>query len=151
MQIWDSAGQERFRALTRSYWRGAAGCLLVYDITNRSSFLELDAWVDDIRRHANAGVVIVLIGNKLDLEEYRQISTPEGHAFADARQLRFLETSALTGEGVQEAFTIGSRIILSQIEMGLLEPDTLTSGITFGTLTVQEQKSFEDTSRCTDC
>ncbi|RKO83165.1 ras-related protein rab-4B-like protein, partial [Blyttiomyces helicus] len=132
LQIWDSAGQERFRSVTQSYWRGAAGCLLVYDITNRESFTALSRWLEDVRWLASPDVVIVLVGNKLDMEDHREVSFLEANQFAQDEGLMFEETSALTGELVDEAFLKGARSILSKIETGLIDPDRAGTGIQYG-------------------
>ena len=73
LQIWDTAGQESFRSITRSYYRGAAGALLVYDITRRETFNHLTSWLDDARTHSNSNMTIMLIGNKSDLEHRRAV------------------------------------------------------------------------------
>lgn len=104
LQIWDTAGQESFRSITRSYYRGAAGALLVYDITRRETFNHLTSWLDDARQHSNSNMTIMLIGNKSDLEHRRAVSTEEGQQFANEHQLIFLETSAKTAANVEEAF-----------------------------------------------
>lgn len=80
--MWDTAGQERFRSVTRSYYRGAAGALLVYDSTSRDSFNALSNWLNDARTLANSNIVILLVGNKKDLEEARQIEFLEASTFA---------------------------------------------------------------------
>merc|ERR1712137_671439 len=103
LQIWDTAGQESFRSITRSYYRGAAGALLVYDITRRETFSHLSSWLEDARKHSNKDMTIMLIGNKSDLDQKRQVSFEEGEAFAKENGLVFLETSAKTAENVQEA------------------------------------------------
>ena len=95
------AGQEKFRSITRSYYRGAAGALLVYDITRRETFDHLQSWLEDCRRYSNQNIVIMLIGNKCDLETKRQVSTEEGTKFAEDNGLTFLETSAKTAENVE--------------------------------------------------
>jgi len=82
LQIWDTAGQEAFRSITRSYYRGAAGALLVYDITRRDTFNHLTTWLEDARQHSNSNMVIMLIGNKSDLEARRDVKREEGEAFA---------------------------------------------------------------------
>lgn len=82
MQIWDTAGQERFRSVTRSYYRGAAGALLVYDTTSRDSFNALTNWLNDARTLASPNIVILLVGNKKDLEEARDITFLEASTFA---------------------------------------------------------------------
>jgi Ras-related protein Rab-2A len=102
LQIWDTAGQESFRSITRSYYRGAAGALLVYDITRRETFNHLTSWLDDARQHSNSNMTIMLIGNKSDLEHRRAVSFEEGQQFANEHGLIFLETSAKTAANVEE-------------------------------------------------
>lgn len=82
LQIWDTAGQERFRSVTRSYYRGAAGALLVYDITSRDSFNALSNWLRDARTLASPNIIILLVGNKKDLEESREVTYTEASQFA---------------------------------------------------------------------
>ncbi|VDD97564.1 unnamed protein product [Enterobius vermicularis] len=106
LQIWDTAGQESFRSITRSYYRGAAGALLVYDITRqdlRDTFNHLTSWLEDARQHSNSNMVIMLIGNKSDLEARREVKKEEGEAFAHEHGLVFMETSAKTAANVEEA------------------------------------------------
>ena len=74
LQIWDTAGQESFRSITRSYYRGAAGALLVYDIARRETFEHLASWLEDARQHANPNMTIMLVGNKADLNQRRAVS-----------------------------------------------------------------------------
>uniref|UniRef100_A0A8C9UK38 RAB2B, member RAS oncogene family n=1 Tax=Spermophilus dauricus TaxID=99837 RepID=A0A8C9UK38_SPEDA len=103
LQIWDTAGQESFRSITRSYYRGAAGALLVYDITRRETFNHLTSWLEDARQHSSSNMVIMLIGNKSDLESRRDVKREEGEAFAREHGLIFMETSAKTACNVEEA------------------------------------------------
>jgi Ras-related protein Rab-2A len=102
LQIWDTAGQESFRSITRSYYRGAAGALLVYDITRRETFNHLTRWLEEARQNANSNMVIMLIGNKSDLDHRRAVSTEEGERFAKENNLVFLETSAKSAHNVEE-------------------------------------------------
>lgn len=92
LQIWDTAGQERFRSVTRSYYRGAAGALLVYDTTSRESFNALTNWLSDARTLASPNIVILLVGNKKDLEEPREVTFLEASTFAqeNGKNRRFL-------------------------------------------------------------
>merc|ERR1711874_118615 len=113
LQIWDTAGQERFRSVTRSYYRGAAGALLVYDITSRESFNALSNWLTDARTLASPAIVILLVGNKEDLEDEREVTFLEASRFAQEHDLVFCETSAKTGENVEEAFLKCSKTILA--------------------------------------
>ncbi|KAI1321631.1 Ras- protein ric2 [Mortierella claussenii] len=104
-QIWDTAGQERYRAISVVFYRGAVGALLVYDISKLSTFENLERWLTELREHAGTNVVVVLVGNKSDLRHLRAVGTEEGKAFAEKHGLLFLETSALNGTNVQQAFS----------------------------------------------
>ncbi|KAG8091384.1 hypothetical protein GUJ93_ZPchr0012g20907 [Zizania palustris] len=103
-QIWDTAGQERYRAVTSAYYRGALGALLVYDITKRQSFDHIPRWLEELRGHADKNIVIMLVGNKSDLEDERAVSTEDAKEFAEKENLFFLETSALQATNVENAF-----------------------------------------------
>ncbi|KAG4920120.1 hypothetical protein JHK85_049691 [Glycine max] len=103
-QIWDTAGQERYRAVTSAYYRGAVGAMLVYDITKRQSFDHIPRWLEELRNHADKNIVIILIGNKSDLENQRQVPTEDAKEFAEKEGLFFLETSALEATNVETAF-----------------------------------------------
>jgi GTPase SAR1 family protein len=106
------AGQESFRSITRSYYRDAAGALLVYDITRRESFNHLSRWLEEARQNGNPNMTIMLIGNKSDLEHRRAVSTKEGEMFAQENGLVFLETSAKSAANV-ETVSVGSVLVLS--------------------------------------
>jgi GTPase SAR1 family protein len=125
------AGQERFRSVTRSYYRGAAGALLVYDVTSRESFNTLSNWLNDTRTLASSNIIIILVGNKKDLEEQREVTFLEASNFAQENDLIFLETSAKTGENVEESFLKCAKTILAKIETGEIDPDLASSGIQF--------------------
>jgi Ras-related protein Rab-2A len=104
VQIWDTAGQEIFRSITRSYYRDSACAIIVYDITDRNSFEKIDDWIRDVRNLAPPDCLLVLFGNKLDLDKQRAIATSQGQDLADRHGLLFFETSASTGENVATAF-----------------------------------------------
>lgn len=105
LQIWDTAGQERFRTITQAYYRGAMGIVIVYDVTDRSSFENVkNDWVKNVNRHVNTGVRKVLVANKIDLEQRRMVTTEEGQQLADELGIRFFETSALSGANVESMF-----------------------------------------------
>jgi len=123
LQIWDTAGQERYRAVTKNYYRGAVGGLLVYDITSRETYNQLQHWLTDARTLANNNCAIVVVGNKADLKEQREVTHVEACRFAQENDLIFLETSALSGEGVDEAFMQCARKILAGIESGNVQVD----------------------------
>ncbi|XP_026194593.1 ras-related protein Rab-11B [Cyclospora cayetanensis] len=103
-QIWDTAGQERYRAITSAYYRGAVGALLVYDITKRQSFDNVERWLKELRDHADPNIVILLVGNKSDLRHLRGITPEEATRFANRENLAFIETSALDATNVEQAF-----------------------------------------------
>jgi len=107
LQIYDTAGQERFRTVTASFYRGAHGILLVYDITDKESFgSRVEDWLKEIKSYTADNTPIVFVGNKCDLTEKRQVDQATAKAFAEKYNLKFLETSAKTGTGVNEAFML---------------------------------------------
>ena len=103
-QIWDTAGQERYRAITSAYYRAAVGALLVYAINSRSSFKNIERWLAELRENADRNIVIMLVGNKSDLKHLREVPTEEATEFAQKNGLLFMETSALDGDKVEDAF-----------------------------------------------
>lgn len=106
-QIWDTAGQERFQSLTAAYYRNAVGAMIVYDITNRSSFEHVTGWLAQVHEHSHQSLVLILVGNKCDLAhlpESREVSTLEAARFAAKHNMEFLETSALDSTNVVDAF-----------------------------------------------
>ncbi|KAL3753819.1 ras-related protein RABE1c isoform X2 [Eucalyptus grandis] len=105
LQIWDTAGQERFRTITTAYYRGAMGILLVYDVTDESSFNNIRNWIRNIEQHASDNVNKILVGNKADMDESkRAVPTSKGQALADEYGIKFFETSAKTNLNVEEVF-----------------------------------------------
>jgi Ras-related protein Rab-2A len=126
------AGQESFRSITRSYYRGAAGALLVYDITRRETFSHLSRWLEEARENGSKDMVIMLIGNKSDMHARRKVSTEEGQAFAAEHGLIFMETSAKTAANVEDAFVETARMIHNKIASGEIDPKSETSGIKLG-------------------
>ncbi|KAM4068171.1 Ras family protein [Hirsutella rhossiliensis] len=107
-EIWDTAGQERFASLAPMYYRNAQAALVVYDLTKPTSLVKAKHWVAELQRQASPGIVIALVGNKLDLAgsgDARKVSTEEAQAYAEEESLLFFETSAKTGHNVSEVFT----------------------------------------------
>lgn len=102
-QVWDTAGQEKFRAVTSAYYRGAVGALVVYDITSNESFENLTKWLAELKEHA-ADITVMLVGNKNDLADARVVSTERGATFADQHGITFLEVSAKTASNVEASF-----------------------------------------------
>ena len=105
-QIWDTAGQERYKAITSAYYKGAKGAFVVYDITRKTSFESIDRWVNDLTAAADKKITIVVIGNKCDLEDQRQITKEQGEEKSAKLEVAFLETSALSGENLDKAFEL---------------------------------------------
>jgi len=125
MQCWDTAGQERYRNITTNYYRNAQGIILVYDITNRKSYEAIDNWMEQIHVHAGESVDKILVGNKADQEDERQISTDEGTKLAAKYSIPFFETSAKQGTNVEEAFyAIAKNVKNRLIDQGNVDPVT---------------------------
>jgi len=107
-QIWDTAGQERYRAITCAHYRRAVGALLVYDVTNEKSFQAAKRWMEELKDHAEPDIVIMLVGNKVDLcdrnPQIRRVARDQGYRFAKENSMLFEETSAITVTRVREAF-----------------------------------------------
>ncbi|XP_064605545.1 ras-related protein Rab-43-like [Liolophura sinensis] len=105
LQIWDTAGQERFRTITQSYYRSANGVIVAYDITKKMTFESLPRWLEDVKKYAGSNVVQLLVGNKKDLEEMREVNVADAHAFAQQQgMMDMLETSAKDNTNIDEAF-----------------------------------------------
>ncbi|MFS7891871.1 putative small GTP-binding protein [Helianthus anomalus] len=121
LQIWDTAGQERFRTITTAYYRGAMGILLVYDVTDESSFNNIRNWIRNIEQHASDNVNKILVGNKADMDESkRAVPTAKGQALADEYGIKFFETSAKTNLNVEQVFFS----IAKDIKQRLSDTDT---------------------------
>ncbi|KAK4492445.1 hypothetical protein RD792_003253 [Penstemon davidsonii] len=103
-QIWDTAGQERYRAITSAYYRGAVGAFLVYDITKKQTFDNVQRWLRELRNHADSNIVLMMTGNKSDLNHLRAVSDQDGQSLAEKEGLSFLETSALEALNIEKAF-----------------------------------------------
>ena len=104
IQIWDTAGQERYRSITSAYYKGAKGAFIVYDITRRNTFDNIDKWISDLKTNGDNNISIMLIGNKSDLSDKREVETNEGIKKSEETKIAFMETSALSGENIIKAF-----------------------------------------------
>lgn len=148
LSLWDTAGQETYKSITRSYFRGASGALLVYDITRRSSFESATAWLHDLRQIAEEGIVVILVGNKRDLasastvddvkavdkglakENKRAVTVEEAEEWCKVNGvMRYVETSAKSGEGVERAFLDVAERIYENIEKGKYDLNDRRSGV----------------------
>merc|ERR1711953_748906 len=130
LQIWDTAGQERFHTITTSYYRGANGILLVYDITNPKSFDNISKWLRNINEHASEDVERMLIGNKCDMEEKRMISKERGEKVAEENTIKFYETSAKDNVNIETAFITLAEDILNK--QGPSQADQTRDGVDLG-------------------
>jgi Ras-related protein Rab-2A len=116
LQIWDTAGHESFHSITRSYYRGAAVAIIVYDITNRHTFTNTIKWLDDIKEINNDNTLIVIVGNKADLIYRRMVTEDEGQELADKYGCLFYECSAKTSQNVNQIFEDTAKIVYTKIE-----------------------------------
>lgn len=131
LQVWDTAGQEAYRSVARSYYRGSTAALLVYDVSNRSSFNSISSWLSDARDFGSENLVIMVVGNKSDLINRREVTRDEGETFAQENGLLFMETSAMTAQNVEEAFLEITREIINKIQSKIIDPRTFP-GIKLG-------------------
>jgi len=127
IQLWDTAGQESFRSITNSYYRGAHIAFLVYDVTRRSSWETLPGWLDEIKHCADPNIVITLVGNKNDLSSPREVTTEEGQAFSTKYGLLFFEASAKTADNVDRAFERAIETVLDLVKKGTIQPQQKSS------------------------
>ena len=106
LQIWDTAGQERYKAITNAFYKGSKGAFVVYDITRKESFINIDKWIGELKTNGSDDILIVLVGNKTDLEDKREVLTEEVEKKAKQYGIAFCETSALNGQNIEHAFDI---------------------------------------------
>ena len=132
IQIWDTAGEETFRSITRAYYKNSVCACIVYDITNRNSFLDVKSWLDDCKKQSPKTVILVLIGNKIDLEEQREVSFEEGNNFAKENNMLFFETSAKNGDNIENIFYNSAEIIDKNIAENYYDLNADNCGIKIG-------------------
>ncbi|XP_068611110.1 ras-related protein Rab-19-like [Brachionichthys hirsutus] len=124
MQVWDTAGQERFRTITQSYYRSAHGAVIAYDITRKSTFESVTHWIKEVELYGAANAVLMLIGNKCDLEEERQVQFRKACNLAKERGLlAALETSAKESQNVEEAFMMMARELMARNGLNVQQDD----------------------------
>ncbi|KAG5271706.1 hypothetical protein AALO_G00183080 [Alosa alosa] len=131
-QIWDTAGLERYRAITSAYYRGAVGALLVYDISKHLTYESAVRWLKELYDHADPHIVVMLVGNKSDLASVRSVPTEDAKGFAEKNGLLFMETSALESTNVEVAFNnvlteIHKKVSSREVTRGSISAVTLTS------------------------
>ena len=127
LQVWDTAGQERFRTLSKQLFRGAKGIVLVFDITNRKSFDQLNYWINSFESYGVREEGVLIIGNKSDLEEQREVKTKDAQTIANDHSYNFIETSAKNGTNVNEAFSMLAREI--HIQHGVYRPSRMRPSV----------------------
>ena len=111
LQIWDTAGQDRFRSITKNYYKGSHGIILIYDVTSLKTFENVKSWVSQIHEEISDKVVIYLVANKIDMDDLRKVTKEEGKKLAEELDVPFVETSAKTGENIDYIFSdISERI-----------------------------------------
>ncbi|MHA1263731.1 MAG: Rab family GTPase [Candidatus Helarchaeota archaeon] len=115
--IWDIGGQEKYRILRESYLRGASGALLVFDVTNKRSFMNIYEWKEEVKRFCGGDIPMLLLGNKIDLKENRVVEQAEGEKLAKEFGIEYLETSAKSGTNVDKAFNRIVQLILKNIQV----------------------------------
>ena len=132
IQIWDTAGQENFRSITRAYYKNSVCALVVYDISSRDSFNNVMSWIEDCKNQSPKTIFIVLVGNKSDLEDKRQVTYEEGKELADKNELLFFESSAKEGTNVEDIFVNSAKEIAKKIEQGYYDLENDSCGIKKG-------------------
>jgi len=130
LQLWDTAGQEFFRSVTRGYYRGSAGSLIVFDLTSRDSFNSVGNWLKDLKEVARSDVVTVLIGNKSDLET-RVVTTEEALDFAEKNGMQYYETSAKSGDNIPSAITSCVLQIEKKVDEGMYNVSSTNEPVNF--------------------
>ena len=146
-QIWDTAGQERYKSMTKAFYKGALGALIVYDISKKDTFDNVENWITDLKKSSDKKVSIILIGNKNDLEESRQVKKEEGEMKAKEYGIAFLETSALNGNNIEIAFKTLVDEVYNQChrEFESVADVEILKG---ETININEQKPEEKKSKC---
>ncbi|KAJ3434449.1 small gtp binding protein rab8 [Anaeramoeba flamelloides] len=114
IQVWDTAGQEKFKNITSAYYRGAQGIILTYSVSNRKSYEHVDYWIKNIENCSDCEIETILVANKTDLEKQREVSKEEGLKLANKYSIPYIETSAKSGKNVEEAFLKLAKKVLSK-------------------------------------
>ena len=146
LQIWDTAGQDRFKTLTNSYYRGSHGIIIVFDITNRKSFIDLQNWLNDIYRYSE-NTYKIIVGNKLDLDDQRKIHYKEAKEFADSLGLIYIEISAKDNINVDYIFELLSKELTKNMSKRIL-PYISTIKITDDYILLKDEKKNKTNFCC---
>ncbi|XP_053187521.1 ras-related protein Rab-39B-like [Scomber japonicus] len=152
LQIWDTAGQERFRSITRAYYRNSVGGLLLFDITNRRSFLNVHNWLEEAQSHVQPhSIVFLLVGHKYDLEVQRQVTQQEAEKLASAYGMRYVETSARDAINVEKAFVDLTKDIFELVRNGDIKIQDGWEGVKSGFVPNTVHSSEEVTKGSRQC
>ena len=143
IQIWDTAGQENFRSITRAYYKNSVCAMVVYDITSPDSFQHVQNWIEDIHNQSPKTVLIILVGNKIDLEDKRVISYDEGNELAIKNGMIFAETSAKTGDGIEEIFLKSAKEIVKNMNENYYDLTSEICGIKKGRVKRNSTKNLK--------
>ena len=151
IQIWDTAGQEAFRSITRTYYKNSTCAFIVYDITDKKSFDNVITWLNEVKDMCYKDILICLIGNKCDLEGKRVISFEDGKSLAAQNNLLFYETSAKNGINIQECFNESATILVDKIENGQLKLDMASNGIQIGNFPESDPNGLNNVNKKKCC
>ena len=132
IQVWDTAGQECYKSITRAYYKNSVCALVVYDISRKETFENTSTWIEDCKTHSPKTVNIILIGNKSDLESQRQVTYEEGQELANNNGIKFYEASAKTGQNIEEIFSDSVNEIAKNLEEGRYDLESQDCGIRQG-------------------
>lgn len=143
LQVWDTAGQERFKPITKCYFRGSHGCVVLFDVTNRSSYENVKLWISDYRENntVDSSENIVIIGNKCDKDEDRSVTIEEGNALAESLNAKYLECSAKTGQGVAVAFDTITYVVIKNMKHEMLAIKPKETNLTSKPISLENPKS----------
>ena len=129
LRLWDTAGSEKFRSITKGYYSNTCCALIVYDITNQNSFDSVKQWIEDVKNYADKDTHLVLVGNKIDLKDQRKISKEDGQNLATQYGMDFYESSALTGENINNIFEGICKYVNQKIDEGKIDLNDPSNGI----------------------
>ena len=126
--LWDTAGQEKYRSMTSTYYKGSKGAFVIYDITRKETFESVDNWINDLKLNGDPNIIVFIIGNKNDLEESREVTKDEGEEKGLSFQCGFLETSALSGDNIDEAFDLMITEIFDRYKKDIKDEESFKKG-----------------------
>ena len=129
LELWDTAGSEKFRSITKGYYKNSTCAIIVYDVTEEKSFQDVTSWLEDCKKFTNKNINLILVGNKIDLKYDRVITTEQGKQLADDNGMSFYETSALKGININDIFVDACKIISKNIDEGKYNFDDDSFGL----------------------